>query len=227
MLRIIRTRMFHYRLAGVLVGILVALISGGFNVSNSPSALACCSYNRSAAASYADTWAHSFNPNYHDYSNLGGGADCTNFASQVMRAGTLPELAGCCGQDPNDIYEWWHTNPTAYTPNSKSWSAADWMNRHMSQYQGSRYQAYSSVNNLQNGDVLLLQWPGYSVPSHARVIVDRNYNQEYVPAKEGGTVLTLGVWGILADQHTTARKRVIWDDGIPAGTLEWYWSIVW
>ena len=42
-------------------------------------------YNRQAAVAYAKKWAFSRNPNYFDFSKLGG--DCTNFASQCLFAG--------------------------------------------------------------------------------------------------------------------------------------------
>ncbi|MDE6790670.1 MAG: amidase domain-containing protein, partial [Clostridia bacterium] len=43
-------------------------------------------YDRRAAVAYARRWAFSRNPNYFDFSNLGG--DCTNFASQCVYAGS-------------------------------------------------------------------------------------------------------------------------------------------
>lgn len=43
------------------------------------------SYNRQDALSYANKWALSRNPNYYDFSSLGG--DCTNFCSQCLFAG--------------------------------------------------------------------------------------------------------------------------------------------
>ncbi|MBR2375323.1 MAG: amidase domain-containing protein, partial [Clostridia bacterium] len=42
-------------------------------------------YNRKNAVSYAKQWAFSRNPQYYDFSRLGG--DCTNFASQCLFAG--------------------------------------------------------------------------------------------------------------------------------------------
>ena len=42
-------------------------------------------YNRKAALNYALKWALGRNPNFYDYSELGG--DCANFASQVLLAG--------------------------------------------------------------------------------------------------------------------------------------------
>lgn len=43
-------------------------------------------YNRRAAVAYAHRWAFGRNPQFFDFSELGG--DCTNFASQCLYAGT-------------------------------------------------------------------------------------------------------------------------------------------
>lgn len=43
------------------------------------------SYDRTAALSYAKKWAFGRNPEFYDFSNIGG--DCTNFASQCIYAG--------------------------------------------------------------------------------------------------------------------------------------------
>jgi hypothetical protein len=42
-------------------------------------------YDRRAAVEYARKWAFSRNPQYYDFSEIGG--DCTNFASQCLFAG--------------------------------------------------------------------------------------------------------------------------------------------
>ena len=42
-------------------------------------------YDRQLALSYAKRWALSFNPNYYNFSSIGG--DCTNFVSQCIHAG--------------------------------------------------------------------------------------------------------------------------------------------
>ena len=42
-------------------------------------------YNRAAAVEYAAEWAYSRNPDFYDFSRLGG--DCTSFASQCLFAG--------------------------------------------------------------------------------------------------------------------------------------------
>lgn len=43
-------------------------------------------YDRFAAVEYAHKWAFGRNPDYFDFSEIGG--DCTNFASQCLYAGT-------------------------------------------------------------------------------------------------------------------------------------------
>lgn len=68
------------------------------------------SYNRSAAVSYADTWANSRNPAYYDFSNYGG--DCTNFASQVIYAGA-PQM------DNTGSWQWYYFNVNSRSP---SWT---------------------------------------------------------------------------------------------------------
>ena len=42
-------------------------------------------YDRTLVYDYAKTWSFSRNPNYYDFSTLGG--DCTNFCSQCIFAG--------------------------------------------------------------------------------------------------------------------------------------------
>ena len=45
-------------------------------------------YNPSLAIAYAEKWAYSFNPNYYNFTNIGG--DCTNFVSQCLFNGNIP-----------------------------------------------------------------------------------------------------------------------------------------
>lgn len=42
-------------------------------------------YNRAAAVEYANRWAYFRNPEFYDFSAIGG--DCTSFASQCLLAG--------------------------------------------------------------------------------------------------------------------------------------------
>jgi len=70
-------------------------------------------YNRRSAVAYAKRWALSRNPEFYDYSAIGG--DCTNFASQVVYAGTgvmnyTPELG------------WYYINANEKSP---SWTGVN------------------------------------------------------------------------------------------------------
>ncbi len=58
-----------------------------FNILNGV-AILYTMYNRALAIAYAEKWAYSFNPNYYNFTNIGG--DCTNFVSQCLFAGNLP-----------------------------------------------------------------------------------------------------------------------------------------
>ena len=172
------------------------------------------SYNRGQAVAYADQWAHGRNPAYVDLSPN----DCTNFISQAMNAGGLPQIGG----GNKDDWAWWYSQ----TPTrgwSNSWSSAPDLNQHASNYQGTRF-TYSTPGNQGSGDFLLMSLNGTGLPSHGRVIVGWGSSQEQV---DPNTSPPLGTWGLLADQHTTDRKRVIWNDGIPPGTPLWAWVVSW
>ena len=67
-------------------------------------------YRRSAAVEYAHRWALGRNPDYYDFSMLGG--DCTNFASQCLYAGT-----GVMNFTPE--FGWYYRSLTQRTP---SWT---------------------------------------------------------------------------------------------------------
>ena len=45
-------------------------------------------YDRASAVAYANRWAYFRNPEYYDFSSIGG--DCTSFASQCILAGGAP-----------------------------------------------------------------------------------------------------------------------------------------
>jgi hypothetical protein len=85
-----------------------AAASGGGKVLLRP-AQAWHAYNRTAAVQYADQWALGRNPAYQSFDNNGG--DCTNFASQVIRAGGA-------AYDYSGPSAWY---PTTWYPYSDSW----------------------------------------------------------------------------------------------------------
>ncbi len=68
-------------------------------------------FNRAAAVDYARKWALSRNPNFFDYSSIGG--DCTNFISQIL-------YAGCGVMNYNRSFGWYYHNANDKSP---SWTA--------------------------------------------------------------------------------------------------------
>lgn len=83
-------------------------------------------YNRAAARSYALTHyaTGTYNSNYHDYNGEGG--DCTNFASQVLKAGGMEEI-GIIGYLD---YANWYYNFKLPTQVSNSWINAQVLKKH-------------------------------------------------------------------------------------------------
>lgn len=72
-------------------------------------------YNRETAVAYARKWAFGRNPDYYDFSRLGG--DCTNFASQCIYAG-----AGVMNYTPT--YGWYYRSLNDRSP---SWTGVEYL----------------------------------------------------------------------------------------------------
>lgn len=94
------------------------------------------------------------------------------------------------------------------------------MQYYAEQYHNSEFQPIliRDGNQFQPGDFYLMNF--WDRPSHARVIVGSGYSQE-------GIDLPASFYGVLADQHSTDRYRVIWDDGVPPTTPVWLWHVAW
>lgn len=63
-------------------------------------------FDRNKSVEYAKKWALGFNPNYYDFSKLGG--DCTNYVSQCLHAGGIPMRYS--------LYGWFYTNLNKRAP---------------------------------------------------------------------------------------------------------------
>jgi len=174
------------------------------------------SYNRTTAVNYADTWAKARNSNYPNYGTDTNCTDCTNYVSQVLNQGGVPQIPG--SDDERHWYTW--RNIFGAWFGSKSWAATDWLNRHASQFQSTRYQYYSGgPSTLSGGDFFLMDLPTnpFQGPDHARVIVG------WGNVQEGDQI---GQYRLLANQHCVDRKRTRWDYNLPAGTAIWAWHVI-
>lgn len=102
-------------------------------------------YNREAAVKYAEKWAYGRNPQYYDFSLVGG--NCTNFASQCIFAG-----AGVMNYVPT--FGWFYRSASDRTP---SWTGVEYLYDFLVKNNGvGPYAERAELNRLEIGDVIQL-----------------------------------------------------------------------
>lgn len=118
-------------------------------------------YNREAAAAYAKKWAYRRNPEFFDFSDLGG--DCTNFASQCLFAG-----AGIMNYTL--VYGWFYISADNRTP---SWTGVDELYRFLINNKGPGPQGIVvPLFRIRLGDIIQLQFGEGIRFDHSPVVVD-------------------------------------------------------
>jgi len=118
-------------------------------------------YNRQQAVLYAHEWAYRRNPRYLDFENLGG--DCTNFASQVMYAGS-----GIMNYTPT--YGWFYINSNNRTA---SWTGVNYLYNYLVGNKGpGPFAREVGVGEVEPGDIVQLSFQGGSQYDHSPVIVE-------------------------------------------------------
>lgn len=102
-------------------------------------------YDRKAAVEYARKWAFGRNPEFYDFSNIGG--DCTNFASQCIYAG-----AGVMNFTP--VYGWYYLSANDRTA---SWTGVEYLYNFLVGNEGAGpYAKEVPLGELEIGDVVQL-----------------------------------------------------------------------
>lgn len=118
-------------------------------------------YNREKAVAYANEWAYRRNPAYFDFSDLGG--DCTNFASQVLYAGS-----GIMNYTPT--FGWFYISANNRTP---SWTGVNELYRFLTTNKGPGPQArVVDLSEVQDGDIIQLRFYEGERFDHSPVVVD-------------------------------------------------------
>ncbi len=119
-------------------------------------------YNRAAAVAYANYWAYRRNPDYFDFSDLGG--DCTNFASQCLYAGS-----GVMNYTPT--YGWYYISLNNRAP---AWTGVDELYRFLTTNKGPGPRAVvTDLSQIRNGDIIQLKFNAYTTRfDHSPVVVD-------------------------------------------------------
>lgn len=135
-------------------------------------------YNRKAAREYALKWAEGSNTSYYNYINEGG--DCTNFVSQVLRAGGM-EFWGS-KKNATDISSWFYYSQNI--PNRTStWTGANPFNQHFGKvhkrvYKYREYTVKDAIDNFEEisksiyeGDIVQYSRPN-NIAFHSQAITD-------------------------------------------------------
>ncbi|MCR4435483.1 MAG: amidase domain-containing protein [Clostridiales bacterium] len=121
-------------------------------------------YDREKAVEYAHTWAYKRNPVFLDFENFGG--DCTNFASQVIFAGS-----GVMNYTP--IYGWYYIDANNRAP---AWTGVDYLYNFLVNNRGSGpFAEKTGIRNIKPGDILQLSFNGGNHYNHSPVIIQTGY----------------------------------------------------
>lgn len=117
-------------------------------------------YDRAAAVAYAHVWAYRRNPEYYDYSGIGG--DCTNFASQCIYAGS-----GVMNFTP--LFGWFYRSANDRTP---SWTGVQYLYDFLTRNMGDGpFASEVSLARLEPGDVVQLAIDREDRYQHTPVVV--------------------------------------------------------
>ncbi len=122
-------------------------------------------YNRAAAVAYANEWAYRRNPEYFDFSDLGG--NCTNFASQCLYAGS-----GVMNYTP--IYGWYYISLNNRAP---AWTGVDELYRFLTTNRGAGPRGrVTGLDEIRDGDIIQLKFDEGTRFDHSPVVVDAGNN---------------------------------------------------
>lgn len=121
-------------------------------------------YDRERAVAYAHRWALGRNPAYADFENMGG--DCTNFASQVLFAGSgIMDFGQGTG--------WYYVNAYNRTP---SWTGVEFLYNYLTA--GGSHTGPFAVNtgadSMEPGDLVQLSFEAGHF-GHTPVIIAAGY----------------------------------------------------
>lgn len=123
-------------------------------------------YDREKAVAYAHRWAFARNPAYLDFENLGG--DCTNFASQVLFAGS-----GQMNYRP--VYGWFYLDSRRRTA---SWTGVEFLYNFLTGNTGEGpFAVETDVSQMQPGDIVQLSFDGM-IYRHSPVVVQTGATPE-------------------------------------------------
>ena len=118
-------------------------------------------YDRDAAVAYAERWAYGRNPDFFDFSELGG--DCTNFASQCLYAGS-----GVMNYTP--VLGWYYISLFERAP---AWTGVNELYRFLVNNKGPGPRAVETgLGRIEKGDIIQLKLRSVDRFDHTPVVTD-------------------------------------------------------
>jgi len=140
-------------------------------------------YDRDKAVAYAQRWALDRNPEYYDYSGLGG--DCTNFISQCLFAGS-----GVMNYTPT--FGWYYYNGNNKAP---AWTGVPYLYRFLTRKEASPgpFAREADALEIEPGDIIQLAFQGTGDFKHSLFVVKTGKPSSLV--------------NILINTHTIDRKE--------------------
>lgn len=118
-------------------------------------------YDRAAAVAYAHEWAFGRNPAYYNFEYIGG--DCTNFASQVLYAGSGV-------QNYTPVFGWFYISADDRTP---SWTGVNELYRFLISNTGAGPRGIlSELSDIDAVDIIQLKFGYYERFDHSPIVVD-------------------------------------------------------
>ena len=122
-------------------------------------------YQRQKAVEYARKWAFGRNPGYYDFQYLGG--DCTNFASQVLYAGS-----GIMNYTPT--FGWYYIGVNNRAP---AWTGVNELYNFLINNRGPGPQGrVVDLEEVEAGDIIQLKFGYGDRFDHSPVVVKRGEN---------------------------------------------------
>lgn len=147
-------------------------------------------YDRVKAVNYALKYAKNYNKSYASFSGSGG--DCTNFASQVLRAGGAKD--GKTGYPTN--YDWSYSQTNTGPKASVAWINANTFRLYW------QMNAKSVTKHTTNGGVSKKAVKG-DILSYVTKKTGRSWHSAIVTGKSGNV--------LYVSQHSSDRKNDNWD----------------
>ena len=122
--------------------------------------------NRSKMKNYARKHYDNPNPNYYDFTNIGG--DCSNFTSQIIKAGGAPV-------DNVGNEKWYYYGSSNRTP---SWTSVEYLYKYLINNTGFGISAIKSdIFNMEIGDVVQIDTNYDGIFNHSVIVVENDIDK--------------------------------------------------